>query len=154
MSKQHESSTYCEIAGYVHQDEGSAKVKMYVGDPNKPLQIDDAALTKRLKKVRVTMNVSEDTGVYKNQVYEKDINMVQTIMDEPSSKGGLPGTTSTGKEYLGTADPSTAPTGDLTPMQTLKNMLDNLWADNRAQWFLIGAAILVAAVALGLAIAG
>jgi hypothetical protein len=154
MTKQHESSSWVEVGGYIHQDEGSAKAKLYVGDPNKPLQIDDAALTKRLKKVRVTMNVSEDTGVYKNQVYEKDINMVQTIMDEPSSKGGLPGTTSTGKEYLGTTDPSTAPTGDLTPMQILKNMIDGVWSDNRAQWVVIAAAILVAAVALGLAIAG
>lgn len=151
QGKIHESSSWVELGGYVHQDEGRAKAKLYVGDVNKPLVIDDAALTKRLKKVRVTMNVSEDKSVHQNQVYEKDIEMIQEIIGEPSGKNGKTA------PYSQDATPemnSAAPSNELTPMQILKNMIDNVMADNRTQWIVIAGALIIAAVALGLSILG
>lgn len=82
-----EPSAYVEIGGYLHNDEGKAKVKLYTGEINRPLQIDDAAVTKRLKKVRVTMNVTEDKTPSSQQVYEKNVWMDQTTDDEPSNAG-------------------------------------------------------------------
>jgi hypothetical protein len=146
VGKQKESETYVDIGGYVHQDEGRVKAKLYVGDPNRPLVIDDAALTKRLKKVRVTMHVSEDTSVHKNQVYEKDINMDQQILEEGSpSKGG---TSSMGKEYLTPEDGNGKNPDGLTPLQVLKNFVDNIAKDNRVQWILIVAIAIIAVAGL------
>jgi Ni,Fe-hydrogenase I large subunit len=152
QGKYKESETFCEIGGFIHQDQGRVKAKMYVGDVNKPLQIDDAELTKRMKKIRVTMNVSEDKSVHQNQVYEKDIEMIQEVIGDPSGK-------SSGKDaaYSKDATPemqSGVPSNELTPLAVLKNFLDNVAADNRTQWIAIAGALIIAAVALGLAIFG
>ena len=155
VGKYKESETFVEIGGYVHQDEGRARAKLYVGDVNRPLMVDDAALTKRLKRVRVTMNVAEDKSVHKNQVYEKDINMVQEILDEPNTKGGV---TSTEKNYNlgpdGNGNGNGSNKDGLTPLQVLKNFVDNIAADVRQHgWMILGVGLIAAAALVAALIA-
>lgn len=148
-----EDAAFVEIGGYVHQDGGQVRTKMYVSDINKSLKVDASELTKQMKKVRVTMNVTEDKGVTNNQVYEKDITMTQEVIDgdSPTARG----TTTSESKYGPTKTSESSPSGtapDPSPLQVLKNFVDNIAADNRMQWILIGCAIALGAVALGIAV--
>jgi len=139
-----ESETYVEIGGYVHQDEGQARTKLYVGDVDQPLKVDDAALTKRMKKVRVTMKVEEDKGVYQNQVYEKKVDMTQEIVDEPSSTAAGPKSES---KFVPTGADGSEPSG----LQVLKNFVDKLsdrldHHENRDMWQWVAIALVACAV--------
>ena len=148
QGKMKESETFCEIGGFIHQDQGRVKAKMYVGDVNRPLVIDDAELTKRMKKIRVTMHVSEDKSVHQNQVYEKDIEMVQEIIGDPSGKAGKSAPYSQdATPEVNAANGQTNPEG-MTPFQVLKNFVDNIAKDNRAQWIVIVCIAIIAAAGL------
>lgn len=153
MGKIRESETYVEIGGYLHQDQGRAKAKLYVGDVDKPLRIDDAELTKRMKKIRVTMNVSEDKSVHQNQVYEKDIEMVQTIVGEGGGKDGK------GADYSKDATPemnghSPGETDIPAWGKVLKNFVDKISDGQTAMWIVLCGVAILAAVSLGLNLLG
>ena len=141
-----EPSAYVEIGGYAHLNGGQVKTNLYVSDVNKPLEIEDAEITKRLKKLRVTMNVEEDKSVSENCVYSKNVTMVQ----EPSNGDSAPtGTQRTGDDWKPQAD---GKDGGPNPLQVLKNFVDNIAADNRWQWVLIVAACIIGATALAVAL--
>jgi hypothetical protein len=77
-----ESEATLDIAGMVHQDEGKARVKLYVSDVNKPLKVDPATLSKCMGHVQVKMTVTENKSVYNDSVYEKGVTMDQTIIND------------------------------------------------------------------------
>lgn len=146
-----ESSASVEIGGYVHQDAGKARVKLYVGDVNKPLKIDDAALTKRMKKLKVTMNVSEDTSVENNKVYEKLVDMKQYDQDSDSPTNDMT------NDNVSSSPPdleiyNTKPKTNDNPLTAAeywaKNMIDVLRKDVRwlTAGLVIGLVIAIAAV--------
>lgn len=144
-----EGTAFVEIGGYVHQDPGEARVRMYVSDVNKPLVTEDAELTKRLKKVKVSMKVEEDTSVAAGQVYAKDCRMWQDEDPAESPKG----TTSTSKSVVG---PTTAAGGDPVvpsgddPLNKGERFLKNMIKNTNA-WLLLTAAVAIVALAVAAA---
>lgn len=161
MAKNKESETFVEIGGYLYKDEGRVRTALHVGDVNRILQPDDAAETIRLKKIRVTLNVSEDSSVQKNKVYEKDIEMIQEVVGESSMKSGK-GSDAYNKDATPNTSglPGTSPSNGELPAwgKVMKNMLDegfrSLRNDKTAQWIVMVGIAVVAAVALGLAVVG
>jgi len=133
MTKQRESEAFVDIGGYVYHNEGNAKVKMHIGEVNKPLKPDDATKTQRLKKIRVYMGVEEDKSVQGNQVYEKDINMWQ----EQDGTDGKPRSTAYENDVTPDSEESqnnnSAPSG----LQVLKNFVDKIKDEQLAMWIVI-----------------
>lgn len=151
MTKLRESETFVEIAGYLYKDPGRARAALHVGDVNKVLHPDEAEEITRMKKVRVTMNVSEDRSVQKNKVYEKDIEMIQEVIGDPSGKSGK-GTVY--DEGISNPGASVQEPKSLDGLQVLKNFVDKIAENQTALWVCFVGIALVAAVALGLSIAG
>ena len=126
-----EPSASVEIGGYVYQNNGKATAKLQVSDVNKPLVLDNAAITKRLKKVKVTMNVEEDDTPYNNQVYQKDVTMWQTVDDEESPKGTTASAQIKHSPKYDVDDEDEEPKGPLDRLGVLKNFVDNIAEDVR-----------------------
>lgn len=138
-----EPTAYAEIGAYLHKRPGKAQVKTYTS-VNEPLKVDAAEETRQIKKVRVEVHVKEDKGVKDGQVYQKDVDTVQ-ISDGGDSE---PTTSLMDDLFGGSPDGST---GDDFKKWT-KNIVDKLIDAKNLQWVAIGAALTVAALALGLAL--
>ena len=120
-----EPSAYVEIGGYVHQNEGKATTKLYVGPINQPLKVDTAKLTKEMKKIRVTMNVEEDQSVSDGQVYQKDVWMQQ----DDISNGNSPATNLRTTASSNSLEPNPVQPDDIagpSALQVLKNFVDKI----------------------------
>jgi hypothetical protein len=107
-----EKTARVEIGGYVHQYPGRVTTKLYVSDINQPLVVDDADVTKKLKRLAVEMRTIEDTTPGQNVIYTKNVEMVQ-LTDEQTSPGR---TTSTTTEEHTNKPSKTDGTNDDSPL--------------------------------------
>ena len=137
-TKTTEPSAFVDIGGYVHQDEGNAKVKLYVGNVDEPLKVDDAAITKRLKRIRVTMNVTEDKTPKENCVYEKNAFMEQ----REDTDGELPP-----NDGQPTSSEFNLPPNPITSPDDFK-----VWAKNNIDLLWIGTGFAIATAVLGVGV--
>lgn len=141
-----EPEAFVEIGGYCHQDANRVKTKLYVGDVNQPLKVDDAAVTKRLKKIRVSMYVTEDTTPKNDCVYEKNAWMEQTADSDEKPVG----VTSTESEVpIDPANPGTNPDDITNPLKWVKNAIKT----NNAWLIFIGGVAVLGLVVAALALA-
>jgi hypothetical protein len=138
---------YGEVATYRHENAGRVSFET-VSSANKNVKPTiDSERTTRLGKVRVETRVTEWKGTDTDgKVYQKDIETVQ--INENSGGSNTPISHTGGN---GTPN-SEEPTHDLTPMQVLKNMMDegfrSLRNDATAQWIVIVCIALIAAAAI------
>lgn len=142
-----EPSWYAEIASYRHENAGKVSVET-VSTANKPVSpTADSERITRLGKVRVETRVTEWKGTGDDgKVYQKDI---ETIQINDSS---VPSSSSTGLNPQYTGEAQKANPDGLSPLQVLKNFVDNIAADNRTQWVCMVAIGLIAAAALVMSI--
>ena len=142
MAKKSEPVAFAEVGSYLHENNGQATVKTYTS-VNETLKVDPALKTRQIGKVRVEMHVTEDRSVGDNQIYEKNVTMHQIRDNIPY------GTTEIGSSPAGTSGTSGTPgksTDGLTPLQVLKNFVDNIASDVRLHTaLLVGIGILAAA---------
>jgi hypothetical protein len=131
-----------EIGGYTHQYPGKVVTKMYVSDVNKPLVVDDADVTKKLKRFAVEMRVVEDKTPSQNVVYTKVAEMEQIMDgDSPTARG----TTSTTRTTE--APEAEAPVGT-DPLSKGERFLKNMIKTNTA-WLLLIAGVAILALVVG-----
>jgi hypothetical protein len=151
-----ESEHYVEIGGFVHQDEGEANVKLYVGDVDKPLQVDPAAITKQIAKLRVGLTITEDKSVSQNCVYQKNVVMSQEVLSNMAKSGNSSSGVSVKQQGVQADDPN-APANDIPAWgKVLKNFTDQIHesfhGDIRMLWIGLVAVGVCAGVALAFAI--
>lgn len=142
-----EPSWFGEVATYRHENAGRVSFET-VSTANKEVHpTSDSERITRLGKVRVETKVTEWKGVADNgKVYQKDIETIQT------NDSTNPSSVSYGMTQP-VAGNNTAETSDgLTPLKVLKNFVDNIATDNRAQWICMIALGVIAATALILAL--
>lgn len=149
MAKVREYENSAEIGTYLHVNDGEAYVKSYTS-VNEPLKVDSATLTKKVGGVRVKMLVEEDTGCKKDgSFYQK------SVWNEQERDNISNPSTGFGRHNVDpvTGAPQTESNKDgLTPLQVLKNFVDNIAADVRQHtWLIVGIAV-IAAAALAVAI--
>jgi hypothetical protein len=140
MARKSEPVAFAEVGSYLHENQGQATVKTYTS-VNETLKVDPALKTRQIGKVRVEMHVTEDRSVGDNQIYEKNVTMHQIRDNIPS------GTTEIGSSPAGTSAGTPGKSTDgLTPLQVLKNFVDNIASDVRLHTaLLVGIGILAAA---------
>lgn len=152
MSKNREYRNTAEIATFLHVNDGEAYTKSYTS-VNEPLKIDGSKLTKKVGGVKVHMLVEEDMNVKSDgSFYEKRVWNEQE-RDNSSSKSEP---YQSEKSYINSPNNSqqSGSNDGLSPLQVLKNFVDNIAADNRTQWVVIAAALILAAGAIGISILG
>jgi hypothetical protein len=143
-----EPGAFVDIAGYVYQNAGKATAKLQVGNVNEELKPDNAELIKTMKRVRVSMRVEEDQSVLNGQVYQKDVTMDQQVLDEAPSGKAPKGSTYAAPNAAPTEEGSSGP----SPLQVLKNFVDNIASDNRLQWIALIGIGMLAVTALAVAV--
>jgi hypothetical protein len=150
MAKVREYENSAEIATFLHVNDGEAYVKSYTAT-NEPLKVDSSNLTKKVGGVRVKMLVEEDTGSRKDgSFYKKTVWNEQERDNVSSPTSGYGRHEVDGTPYNNNAAPENK--DGLTPLQVLKNFVDNIAADVRQHtWLLVGVAI-IAAAALAVAL--
>jgi len=145
-----ENDSYAETAVYQHVDKGQTRTKMY-NSVNSPVKVDASEQGFLVTKVRTLVHVTEDRGVQSDTSNYEKIVSTEQVRDGNSSNNG--NSTSYGPSTAATAaDPAPAPSDGLTPLQVLKNFVDNIAADNRLQWICIVALGVIAAAALVIAL--
>lgn len=143
-----EPKAYAEVGTYMYRNNGTGKVsvKMHTS-VNKPLALDDADEVLKVKKIRVETHVVEDKGLTDGVAYQKDIETIQL------TDGDAPETSSS--YQTGAEDPVKSADGP-SPLQVLKNFVDNIAADVREKhtltMILVAAALVLGTAALILAI--
>lgn len=147
-----EWSNTAEIGTFLHINKGEAYTKSYTS-VNEPLKVDTAEQTRKVGHVRVHMHVEEDTGVKSDGSF-----YTKTVWNEQERDGGS-GTGYSEKRPVNTESNSQndeQPNNkELTPLQVLKNFVDNIASDVRNKEthiftlaLVAGAALIVGAVAL------
>lgn len=138
-SSKSEPIASCEIGSFLHENKGKATVKTYTA-VNEPLKVDAADRTRQIGKVRVEMHVIESKNVVDNQIYQKDVEMFQIRDDATPSE--------TSEMSSSSVNPSGAvPKDGLTPLQVLKNFVDNIAKGQRLHTALIVGAVAIAVAA-------
>lgn len=147
MAKVREYENYAEIGTFMHVNDGEAYVKSYTS-ANEPLRVDSAQHTQKVGGVKVKMLVEEDNSCKKDGSFYKKTVWNEQLRDNASSP-----TTGYGTHSINTnGQPTTDNKDGLTPLQVLKNFVDNIAADVRQHTWLIVLTAIVAAVALGIAL--
>lgn len=154
MSKNREYRNTAEIATFLHVNEGEAYTKSYTS-VNEPLKVDSSKLVKKVGGVKVHMLVEEDMNVkndgsfYEKRVWNEQERDNTNSRSEPyqSEKNYINNPNNNSNQQSACSD-------GLSPLQVLKNFVDNIAADNRTQWMVIAAALILAAGAIGIAILG
>ena len=114
---------YAKFGAFMHRDNGGKmKVSAYTS-VNKPLIIDSADETTRIAERTYKIVEEERPELNGNKFYEKE------VWNEQSGSGDVAGPTGHGSSTPG----ENSENGDgLSPLKVLKNFVDNLAADVRA----------------------
>lgn len=136
---------YAKFGAFMHRNNGGKmNISAYTA-VNKPLQVDAADETTRIAERTYKIVEEETPELNGNKFYEKNVWNEQTGSgDQGQYKSTSPaGTPANGEQ----------PNKDgLTPLQVLKNFVDNIAADNRTQWIAIAAGLILAAAGLAIAL--
>ena len=135
-----------EIGAYMHRNNGGkVNISSYTS-VNKKLTTDTADETTRIAHKRFEIIEKEVPELDGNKFYSKD------IWNEQTDMGGQTGTYPGRNNNSSYEQPEEAKQG-LSPLQVLKNFVDNIAADVRQHTWLIVAIGVIAALALGCGIA-
>lgn len=147
--RKNETLGYAEFGAYLHRDNGGkASIKAYTST-NKPHQVDSHDETTRIAGRRYKIVEEELRELNGNKFYEKNIDNIQEELNN------FKGQTSSSKPYNDYDDEEEEkenknrdPESGLThKTATLKNMIDNVMADNRFQWIaIVGLAVVITIV--------
>lgn len=131
---------YTEFAT-IAQRNNDGKVKISaLNSVNKPIKHGIADDTRLVAKTRVEVTECEDNSIDGDQMYSKVICVKQKDGTGDIEEDGSE------KEY----DNPDAKDAFTKGERFLKNMVDNILADNRNQWMVIAASIALAALAVGM----
>ena len=139
---------YAEFGAYMHRDNGGkARIAAYTS-VNKPLSVEAHNETTKIASKRYKIIEEERAELNGNTFYSKD------IWNEQEGSSGTPASRSSHNDVPTNTGNGTTPNADgLTPLQVLKNFVDNIAADVRQHTWLLVAIGCIAAAALVLAIA-
>jgi hypothetical protein len=134
---------YAKFGAFMHRDNGGKmKISAYTA-VNKPLAVDVADETTRIAERTYKIVEEERPELNGNKFYEKE------VWNEQSGSGDATQT----KNVTDAPEGNTPNNGDgLSPLKVLKNFVDNIAADNRTQWIVICACIVLGAAAIAIAL--
>lgn len=147
MAKNREYRNTAEIATFLHVNDGEAYTKSYTS-VNEPLKVDSSKLMKKVGGVKVHMLVEEDMSVksdgsfYEKRVWNEQERDTISTRSEPfqTQKQNIPQPNNNTQ--------SNNNTDGLTPLQVLKNFVDNIATDVRILTIAIIAVAIIAGAAL------
>jgi hypothetical protein len=144
MAKQEKVLGYAKFGAFMHRDNGGKmKISAYTA-VNKPLTVDGADETTRIAERTYKIVEEERPELNGNKFYEKE------VWNEQSGSGDVTQTKNTTNVDEGNTPNNN---GDgLSPLKVLKNFVDNIAADNRTQWIVICACIVLGAAAIAIAL--
>lgn len=145
-NKKEEVLGYAEFGAYMHRDNGGkARIAAYTS-VNKPLSVEAHDETTKIASRRYKIIEEERAELNGNTFYTKD------VWNEQEGSSGTPMSGSNYTEAPNTTQTPNANADGLTPLQVLKNFVDNIAADVRQHTWLIVAIGCVAAAALVVAL--
>lgn len=143
---------YAEFGAYLHRDNGGkARIAAYTS-VNKPLSVEAHDETTKIAARRYKIIEEERAELQDNKFYTKDIWNEQEGSGNPQS-ASYSNSQDAPNNNVNTGNGTTGTNTDgLTPLQVLKNFVDNIAADVRQHNWMLLAIGIVAAVGLVVAL--
>ena len=132
---------YAKFGAYLHRDNGGkARIAAYTS-VNQPLRVEAHDETTRIAERTYKIVEEENAKLDGSTFYTKD------VWNEQSGTAGE--TLEDGVSLPGATPNEGIPGENLSPLQVLKNFVDNIAADNRLQWIaIVGIAVVLVAATL------
>ena len=136
---------YAKFGAFMHRDNGGKmKISAYTA-VNKPLSVDVADETTKIAERTYKIVEEEHPELNGNKFYEK------TVWNEQTGSGDVTQSKNT-TDAPGSNHENNNDDSGLSPLKVLKNFVDNIAADNRTQWIVIAACIILGAAAITIAL--